>query len=752
MKLTRLLLITLLTVISAQLVLSQDDTRASATWLVQKYDIAVTIPASEADRTLTSRANLSVKNISSVPAATLSMRISQNADISGITFNGAAAEFTKREEKVGASGSLQRITVRVPSVAPGAAANVSVDYKLNIKENSGMSSISPLSSSFLPLSYWYPTPNSWYFARGADHAPFQIKVNTQAGVSVISSGAEAGGAYNYAGYGQPFFLTGTWDVVNTGGVTVHIPKGLGAESRSRADELAKLASDAKAFVATLLGTSPDIPVRIVATRRGSGYSQGGTILVEEGVFRRAKIDSVTAMNIAEAVVRMWISGSIAVTGDGQGVIREGLPRFIATEFIENKYGKDVADVERTRQRSAYYSVARRDAPLSSVSPLDDYYFAEVANKGAMFWRLLDRRAGRSELFANIQAGMKDRQLDLAELRSAFSSQREMIDHQLDRLTDTNLLVGLPQSNGVESKVALRNDGGVDATVTVEAMTATGEKLKADATVRSSNFGEVSFKTPAKITRVEIDVDKLYPQTEYSDDVAPKELTDSDPLLAVKKLFDKQDYAGAEKAGRIVLARYPRHDEVRVLLARSLLAMNRNADAANEFKAVNDEKLPTARSLAWANEGLAESAAKAGQNAQAVKYAEAAILADAEYGASLAARNLRNRANGATAIDADIKEYFARFDKAAASNRKADVEALVMPGEVTRFVGSVAGSTQQWATQIKQVDKLDSNTVLVETILTIQLLNREPESGMAVLRLVRTSGGWKLAAVEMFEVR
>jgi hypothetical protein len=76
----------------------------------------------------------------------------------------------------------------------------------------------------------------------------------------------------------------------------------------------------------------------------------------------------------------------------------------------------------------------------------------------------------------------------------------------------------------------------------------------------------------------------------------------------------------------------------------------------------------------------------------------------------------------------------------------------MPGEVTRFVGSVAGSTQQWATQIKQVDKLDSNTVLVETILTIQLLNREPESGMAVLRLVRTSGGWKLAAVEMFEVR
>jgi hypothetical protein len=50
------------------------------------------------------------------------------------------------------------------------------------------------------------------------------------------------------------------------------------------------------------------------------------------------------------------------------------------------------------------------------------------------------------------------------------------------------------------------------------------------------------------------------------------------------------------------------------------------------------------------------------------------------------------------------------------------------------------------------DQADPNTVLVETNLTIQLLNREPETGMAVFRLVRTSGGWKLAAVEMFEVR
>ena len=64
---------------------------------------------------------------------------------------------------------------------------------------------------------------------------------------------------------------------------------------------------------------------------------------------------------------------------------------------------------------------------------------------------------------------------------------------------------------------------------------------------------MTFKTPAKITRVEIDTEKLYPQIDYSDDVAPKEFSESDPLLAVKSLFDKQDFAGAETTARTVLA-------------------------------------------------------------------------------------------------------------------------------------------------------------------------------------------------------
>jgi hypothetical protein len=136
----------------------------------------------------------------------------------------------------------------------------------------------------------------------------------------------------------------------------------------------------------------------------------------------------------------------------------------------------------------------------------------------------------------------------------------------------------------------------------------------------------------------------------------------------------------------------------------------------------------------------------------VKFAEAAILADADYGASFAARALRNRMNVPAVVDDEVKAYFVQFDKAAASNRKAELDAMVMPGEVGRFAGGISGSTEQWTTQLVRTDRLDANTVLAEATLNIKLLNRDAESGTAVFRLVKTGGAWKLAAVEIFEVR
>lgn len=729
---------------------TQTDNRASKTWEVQKYDITATLPTAETDRFLTSRAVLNLRNASSGAASSLTLRISPAAQVTGVKINGAAADFSKGEEKVG-SGILQRIVLRGVSAPAGGNLTVEVTYKLKVDENSGLSALSPAGSQFLPLSFWYPTPNSWFFARGADFASFSLAVGGN-GQTVISSGAVRGDTFDQKLNSQPFFVAGNWDTVNANNVSVMLQKGAGAEEQKRANELAALAAEAKTYATNLLGAAPDVPLRIVAVRRGAGFSSGGTILVDENVFRRQKIDSLTAMNVAEAVVKMWVGGAVKVEGDGAGVIREGLVRFIATQFLESKYGKDIADVERLRQRTAYAAVVKRDSPLNTVSPLDDYYYTTNANKGAMIWRLLAKKSGQGEFFNLIRASIKDGTADLARLRGAFAAHKDFLDYALDQVTDMDLIVGLPQVSGGTTKMALRNSGAVDAAVEVVATTDKGEKLRTSTTVAAKSFGEAGFQTTSKIVRVEIDGEKLYPQIDYSNDAKPNEFDESDLLLFVKKPFDKQDFVTAEKNARLALRDIPRFDDVRILLARSLLAQNKTAEAEKEFRAVLDEKLPTARSLAWANVGLGESSLKSNQAGQAVQYFNEAIKADAEYGATLAARQGKSKANAPFNNDESIKAFFAQFDKSAISGRKADLDAMILIGEIPRFSGGIAGQAQEWTTRIVQIEKTSPTQAVVETNLNIRMLTKEPESGTAVYRLTKVGETWKLSGVDIFEVR
>jgi tetratricopeptide (TPR) repeat protein len=730
---------------------AQSESLAARTWEVQKYDITASLPQTDADRSLNVKAVLSLKNVSSGASSSLTLRISDAAEISGAKINNAAADFRKSEEKIGPSLNLQRASFALPAVAPGQTVSVELNYKFKTDENTGLNAVSPAGAQFLPLSFWYPTPNSWFFGRGSDFAPFKLQVNSNGGETVISSGASSGNVSEQKLNGQPFFVTGNWDKIDAGAVSVYLPKGAGADEQKRANELASLASEAKTFVASLLGTSADVPLKIVSVKRGSGFAGGGTILVDESVFRRQKIDSQTWTTIVESVAKVWIGNSIQVEGDGFGVVREGLPRYIAAQFLEQKFGKDVADVERLRQRTAYATVAKRDSPLNIVSPLDDYYYTVVANKGAMIWRLLAKKIGQDEFLNVLRSSAKDGNLSLNELRTAFSAQKDFLDYAFGQVTDTNLLIGLPQSNGAETKLALRNTGTIDATVNILATTANGEKLTTQATIPAKSFGEVSFKTPNKIVRAEIDSDKYYPQTDYSDDVAPREFDENDQLSVIKRAFDKQDYQGAEKNALTILKTMPRFDDARTILARAYLAEGKTADAEREFRAVLDEKLPAARNLAWANVGLGETSLKAGQKAQANTFFDEAIKADAEYGATLAARQGRNTVGANVLTDESVKAFFAQFDKAAVSGRKADIDNLIAPGEIPKFAGGIAGA-QQWTTTIRQVDKYDANSVLVETNLNIKLLNKSEESGTAVFRLIKIDSGWKLSAIEMFEVR
>src|SRR5439155_23378890 len=103
--------------------------------------------------------------------------------------------------------------------------------------------------------------------------------------------------------------------------------------------------------------------------------------------------------------RLWIGADTPVRGEGPGVVREGLSRFLATLFIEKESGAEAAEAERARQRLAYSSIVKRDGPLSRTTALDSTYFNSVANKGAMIWRLIDHVVGRDAFVATLRASL-----------------------------------------------------------------------------------------------------------------------------------------------------------------------------------------------------------------------------------------------------------------------------------------------------------------------------------------------------------
>jgi hypothetical protein len=751
-------------------ILAQDEARAA--WQVTNFDINVTNLGSE--RALNARAVITLRNVGRGSGSTLTLRVNSQAEIKNVTLGGAAASYRSLPDPRASAQriSAQRIMINLPTtVGPNETVIATVDYRLPVDDNSGVAAISPIGSQFLPASLWCPSPNTAFAVRGADYAPFRVTVNGQ---TAISSGVDksAGGnaAFEQTLNGQPFFVTGNWDRIDGGanakGVSAFLAKGVTDDERKQAQSLIEFASDARTFYASVFGPAPDVPIRLVAVKRGAGFDDAGTILLSEGAFRRKKIDATTALGIAEAVSRLWMGATTPVRGEGSGVLREGLTRFFATLFLEKQFGADAGSEERARERLAYASIAKRDAPLSRTTQLEPTYFNSVGNKGAMVWRLAYQLLGRDAFMGAVNAMLASGKNDpegfsLARFRAALadrggSTLKSILDQELDQPTDMDLMVGLPQQQGSQSTAALRNLGSFDARVTVAATTSNGQRLTAEATVPAHDFGQVSFQGAPNIVRVEIDPDKLYPQIDYTNDVAPRPVETSTSLAEAVRLFGTQEYAKAEALIRQLLSSSPRMQEARVLLARALLAQKRTDEAEREFRQLADEKLPTPSTLAWSSIGLGEIALQRGQAKLAAQLFSDAIRADAEYATSLNARAARIRAEAAAGsappVDQSAKALIEKLDAAIRTGRESEIKPLVVPGELSKFIrGAVGTQPELWQTRVIRTDQLDADQISVDVEMQTKQLGVE-HSGNAVFILARVAGAWKLNAIELFEVR
>ena len=746
----------------------QQPEEPGALWQVTRYEVTVNAgdPAG-AERALAARVRIEARNVGAGAGRTFTARLSPAAVVGAATVGDAPARSAKYPENR-TQLQLARLTLPAP-VAPGATLSVAFDYRLPVADNSGLATVSHEGLQFLPLAFWYPTPNSPVSQRGADYAPFRLTVNGLApGETVVSSGKATGpNAFEQTLHAQPFVLTGRWETVegagDARGVSALLRAGAGADERRQAEALINLAASARAFYASLLGPAPDSPVRLVGVRRGAGFDMAGTILLDHSAFRRPKIDATTAVHVADAVARLWVGAAVPVTGDGAGAVREGLTRHLATLFLEKQFGKEAADAERMRMALLYAPVARRDAPLAQLTPAFETYFNSVVNRGALAWRLVMNAVGRDAFAGALRAQFtpgEGKTATLANLRARLAEaggERAalLISSLFDQPTDTDLLVGLPQPKAGGWASTLRNTGSFDVEVTVQATTAAGARVTTTARVPAKDFGEAQFKTAEKLVRVEVDPEKLFPQLDYANDVMPA-APGPEESVEQARIQLAQAPARAESLAREALARFPARGEGRVVLARALLEQNKLDEAEREFRAALDAPLPTPANLAWAHVGLGEVALRRNRAADAARFFDTAVKIDAEYASTVAARAARLRAeaaaNAAPAPDDQIKTAAQRLDAAILSGRKAEIDAHIVPGELSRFSKGLIGQAPEiWQTRVLRTEELETGRVAADVALTVRTLGRD-QSGSAVLVFARTPAGWKLSDIQFFEVR
>ena len=115
----------------------------------------------------------------------------------------------------------------------------------------------------------------------------------------------------------------------------------------------------------MLGAPPAAPIRILTVRRGSGFNEAGTVLLEAGALRRLRLTRRRLCLFRSGCASLdW--GQTAVRGEGGGVVRDGLVRFLATLFLEKQFGREGAAAELMRQRLASAQLPKGCATISAT--------------------------------------------------------------------------------------------------------------------------------------------------------------------------------------------------------------------------------------------------------------------------------------------------------------------------------------------------------------------------------------------------
>ncbi len=773
---------------------------------VDSYNINARIDA--AASTVDVRAGMTVSNLSQAPKSRLYFRLTRLAKISGVTVNNAPAQFDVSEDR--RVNTLNQVTITpAASIGGGAKATLEISYKIEAPELTPLAHVYQGETFLAPESVWFPMPSTMFTLYGATTAPFTLTATVASPASnfrVASAGAlkadsGQGFVFEQSLNSLPFIVAGSFDqpvATERGGVKIEIyaQPGITSAATSKAQpppgSIARLGEEAGKIVDFLTRTLGPPPAgatfRVISSARAGNISVPGALILNEQVLRRETVSATTIEILADAIARIWIDGRVRLRGQearaGQAeravqkarsaaLLRDSLPRYLAALYVEDRFGRAAATDVFRRMRWSYAPVAQsgRDAELGLQVLLFPNYTTAVFSKGPLVLRLLAETGGRDKFLSAVKTlltGGQTKVVTIDDFRAALIGATgpevdKLFQQWVDSIIEPDVIVGAPLASDKPNTqtVNLRNLGTGDVTMTLLATTASGKQVTARVVVPSENITSGELPTAEKITSVEVDPEKLIPQSNYDNDAREGDMKAT--RVGAQTLFNESisafnraEYAEAETKLRQALRASPDNALLRAWLARTLAAQKKLDEAAAEANAAIKVEPPAGSALAWAHITLGQIALARNQAAEAAQHLRRGLADADEAPAQYAAQDLLVKAERAQSagrgVDESVRAFITQFDAAVKDVSSDKFSPLVVRNNLKRFVSGISVSRPTaWATEILRVDQIDANRVAVNVALKVKSENRD-QAGTAVFVLYRAGQNWLLEDVQLFNVK
>lgn len=740
---------------------------------IQRFDINAQLQPS--NNSVQVQAKLTVVNITTQGRSGpfITFKLNKRAKVTGMQIDGTTVEVRqKNDERL---TELANVSADFPkALAPAATANITINYTLEIKESSPINAIIPGSTILLPESFWVPFIHTPFaITYGIDVAPVNLQVTSVENERPQADGQRQSSNNTFTFQqnlpAQPILLSGNYDdpieiAKNNIKVEFVYPRGISSNARKQAESLTTEMSEVVDFYNQFLGINLPKQFRVISSDQIGSYVTGTTFILGEDFFRRDSLDIETIEFVARALLKTKIGGESVPRGKGWTILQDALPVYLSAFYFEKRYGTVGEQEFFARRIRAYAPVAanKSDGALLSLSTLDSSYTTSILNKAPLMLRIIEQQLGRDKMLALIKDLIKERQIKFDDLRkNILNANKDLtkelelfFDQWFDKIVDPDFIIGVPLAKEDGWVCALRNLGNGNVTVKVLAITEKGAKLFQTVNLASLGRGEVFFKTLDKIVKVEVDPDKLYPQTNYDNDSRPP-ITSAITLFRDANIaFNKKSYVEAEAKLKEALELEPNNIITRTLLARSFLATNKFSEAKTEVDKILATSTPLPNySVTWVNYLLAELALSQKNTKDSIDYFRRAITVSKD---NSFIRNklidLEASASQLPATEESIRSFMGQLDKAIKDSSSQALETVLVRANLNKFVrGLVGNKPDSWTTEIVRTETISNDKVAVDVIVTAVDINKREQSGEALYILRRKGTGWILNNVEFFNI-